>query len=408
MTAEGTGRGRNKLDVIIHRGAAQIGGCCTEIRTRTTRIFIDLGQELVKPGDTPRPLAIDGLTRGEPRCDGVFFTHYHGDHIGLYGDVLPGIPLYMGEAAKEIFETLQRRLSAVDEDVRANLPRLEAIRTFGANKTIRIGDIRITPYFTDHSAYDAYMFLMEAEGKRILHTGDYRMHGYLGKGVLPMLKTYVGQVDLLITEGTTLSRHDGSPETEQELKRQLSDYVRQYKRVFVLCSSTNIDRLAGLHAVARAAHRPFICDGYQKAVLDVVSRRGGPKSGLYNFDHVLTYGDNLIPLMEEKGFCMPIRANRRFRAILDRFYDEDTLLLYSMWKGYLDRETAISQLLAGRNWKYLHTTGHAAKDHIRAVCAAVKPRLGVVPIHTEAPRSFDEICAPYPVIHPSDGEGVSL
>ena len=45
----------------------------------------------------------------------------------------------------------------------------------------KIKEITITPYLIDHSAYGAYMFLIEIEGKRILHTGDFRNHGYKGK-----------------------------------------------------------------------------------------------------------------------------------------------------------------------------------------------------------------------------------
>lgn len=35
---------------------------------------------------------------------------------------------------------------------------------------IHIKDITVTPYIVDHSAYGAFMFLIETDGKRILHT----------------------------------------------------------------------------------------------------------------------------------------------------------------------------------------------------------------------------------------------
>ena len=50
---------------------------------------------------------------------------------------------------------------------------------------IIVGDIKVTPFYNCHSIYDSYMFLIEADGKRIWHTGDYREHGYLGKGLFP-------------------------------------------------------------------------------------------------------------------------------------------------------------------------------------------------------------------------------
>ncbi len=34
------------MEITIHRGTHQIGGCATEIRTKNTRIFIDFGTAL--------------------------------------------------------------------------------------------------------------------------------------------------------------------------------------------------------------------------------------------------------------------------------------------------------------------------------------------------------------------------
>ena len=64
------------------------------------------------------------------------------------------------------------------------------------------------------------MFLIEAEGKRILHTGDFRGHGYLSKGLLPTIQRYIGRGDLLIIEGTMLSRKDETILTEAALSQK--------------------------------------------------------------------------------------------------------------------------------------------------------------------------------------------
>ena len=37
--------------INIHRGLEQIGGCITEISTETSRVFIDMGQNLPGNGD---------------------------------------------------------------------------------------------------------------------------------------------------------------------------------------------------------------------------------------------------------------------------------------------------------------------------------------------------------------------
>ena len=42
------------------------------------------------------------------------------------------------------------------------------IKEFEQGKTYQIGDIKVTPYSVDHSAYDAHMFLVETSDKVIL------------------------------------------------------------------------------------------------------------------------------------------------------------------------------------------------------------------------------------------------
>lgn len=269
------------MQIVIHRGTHQIGGCCTEIRTDQARILIDFGDELPEPGQVSRPLELEGVTHGKPDCGGVFFTHYHGDHVGQLSRILPGIPLYMGEVAKEILSLYQQRVSA--HHPAATAETLAAIRPLHPLGRVRVGDMQVTPLAVDHSAYDAYMFLIEAQGKRILHTGDYRLHGFQGKGVLTALEKYVGQVDVLITEGTTLSRTGQKTVTEGDVEREAIGLLREHKYVFLLCSSTNIDRLAAFAAAAKKVGRLFVCDGYQKSVLDVVAQHGGKRSALYDF-----------------------------------------------------------------------------------------------------------------------------
>lgn len=394
------------MQIVIHRGAHQIGGCCTEVRTDQARILIDFGDELPEPGQVSRPLELEGVTHGKPDCGGVFFTHYHGDHVGQIGSILPGIPLYMGTAAKEIFSLYQQRVSA--HHPAATAETLAAIRPISPLGKVQAGNIKVTPLAVDHSAYDAYMFLVEAQGKRILHTGDYRLHGFKGKGVLTALEKYAGQVDVLITEGTTFSRAGQEAVTEGDVEREAIRLLREHKYVFLLCSSTNIDRLAAFFAAAKKAGRIFVCDSYQKSVLDVVTRHSGEKSPLYDFSRVLTYGQNLLPLMKEKGFCMPIRDGEWTRSLVEQFDPKESLFVYSMWTGYLEREPAFQALLDGKNSVILHASGHGSPEQVKAVCDVVRPRVGVIPIHTDAPEQLSKAVSPHPVITLDDGVAYEL
>lgn len=391
------------MNIVIHRGTHQIGGCITEIHTKNTRIFVDLGSEL--PGKDENilteTLKISGVTTGAKRCDGVLFTHYHGDHIGMLARVLPDIPLYMGSVAKEIFHILQKRL-------RNGIPNIvETINTFEQGKKFFIGDIAITPFSVDHSAFDAYMFMIEAEDKKILHTGDFRGHGFRGKALINLLEKYVGQVDVLITEGTTLSRNE-TTKSEHEVQKEAKVLLEKYKYVFVITASTNIDRLAAFHE-ATPIGKYFICDEYQFDVLKTVRKLAGHYSSLYEFKKALSYGKNLKNKMETRGFCLPVRSGQFFQEIMNYYKDkhnDDTLVIYSMWGGYLKQpNNSFNSLLDGFNHvAALHTSGHATKQCVIDVCNTVRPKKAVIPIHCEGPTLFDSLGIPYHVEHLADGQ----
>lgn len=349
---------------------------------------------------------VEGVTCGEKNCDAVFFTHHHGDHIGMLADILPGVPLYMGAAAKAIYLVLQKRLRS------GHVMVIESIKTFEPAEKIIVGDITVTPFMIDHSAYDAYMFLIESDGKKTLHTGDFRTHGFRGNKTIPMLKKYVGQVDVLITEGTALSRDDYVPKTEHELQSEIKVLLEQYKYVFVICSSTNIDRLASVNQ-ATPRGKYFLCDDYQKDVLEVAKEFGGQHSSLYAFEKVTTLGKNLEEKIEKQGFCMMVRSNRAFAKMMQQYkekYNARCLVIYSMWEGYLEQPgSPLKALMEGfQNIKHLHTSGHASKQAIIDVCNTVSPKEAIIPVHSEESRMLGALGLPFNIRTLKDGESYTL
>lgn len=67
------------MNIIIHRGAKQIGGCITEISTANCKILIDFGANL--PGSQKEELKDEQILTIAGNTDAVFYTHYHGDHV---------------------------------------------------------------------------------------------------------------------------------------------------------------------------------------------------------------------------------------------------------------------------------------------------------------------------------------
>ena len=379
------------MTITIHRGN-QIGGCITIIEHEGCKIIIDLGSNL--PGNKKKEYTeedVAELTRG---VNAIFYTHYHGDHTGLHHLVDPQIPQFMGAGAQEVMLCKYQALNA-RKDQSKQIESVKRMKSYTAGKPVEYDGsdkIKVTPYFVSHSAFDAYMFLIECDGLNILHTGDFRRHGYLGKGLFPMLNTFVRKVDILITEGTMLGRRQETVLREVDIKQNVIKALREHKYIFALCSSTDLDRLASFHDACRITHRGFFVDDYQQGVLDLFTKYAGKKSSLFNF----------CPLKGD-GFLMPIRSSAldKVQRILAKNFDEEPWLIYSMWSGYAEEGkeytneniVKIRSLFNGRildgTRDGFHTSGHADIATLEEVCQTVNPTIGVIPIHKDEHATYD-------------------
>lgn len=397
------------MKIRIHRGANQIGGCITEIQSeRGTRILIDLGHNL--PGESgvddkfDDPTNLSALLEG---ISGIIYTHNHGDHLGFYHLVPELIPQYIGQMSRDVVlnileETLNKanrsKRKSLIEEIEYKISRLKVFRTYVSGRAFSIGDIKITPFFVSHSAADSHLLLIECDGKRVVHTGDLREHGFLGKGLEKILRKYLTDVDVLIIEGTMLSRDDEHTRSESELQSMMADLMTQYKNVFVLCSSTNFDRLAGLHKVnAKFKGRPFVCDVYQNRQFKTLSSYSGTYSDLYLINDAVEMSLRKVSLhrkMVEKGFTMVVRDNPAFRKWISYLMllldPSQTVLVYSQYKGYLEEQSKLQEFvkLFGNNIAYVHTSGHATRKTLAKVCNLLNPKMAIIPIHKDSGSDF--------------------
>lgn len=402
------------MQITIYR-ATQIGGQITRISTAHASIIIDLGHNLPNHAEDEdaydNDRAIAEITKD---CSAILYTHYHGDHIGLFHHVPNNIPQYIGEVAKQVVCRKYKQLCclrapSLQQKYCRALTVASKMHTFHENQTLHFGDIIVTPYFASHSAYDAYMFLIEADGKRILHTGDFRGHGYLSKGLLPIIQKYIGQVDALIIEGTMLARKDETILTERALSQKAVELMKEHKYVFVHCSSTDMERLASFKNATRSMFpkRPLLADEYQKDILALFSETAGKKSPCFDFGKIYTYSEKnpkLKAWMQEKGFTMFIRASASFNRLLDLILpmlpvEGKPLLIYSMWDGYINRDDTRNEDYVYLQKRFaevvqLHTSGHATADTLRRVCELTNPRLAILPIHRDKGTDLSSIGIP--------------
>ena len=382
------------MEINIIRGQNQIGGSIIEISSKSTKIILDIGsnledKEIVVP-------EIDGLFKGKAKYDGVLISHYHSDHVGLATRILPEIQIYMGEKSYEIYKVSNEYMGK---------EYLKEPKIFKAEEEFFIGDIKITPYLCDHSAFDSYMFLLDCEGKRMLYTGDFRSNGR--KSFEPLLRK-LPKVDLLITEGTNLSNNKiGKINlTEKELEKKGIELLEgNDKPVFVLMAATNIDRIVTFYKIANATKRLFLLDTYAGQITATI---GGniPNSGTFSNVRMFLTNQNKYKILENyqknkigrKGivnsnFMMCVRNSMKqyLENYPEGFSFEGCTMFYSMWEGYKKQEN-IKEFLEFMEEKgvkiiSLHTSGHADEKDFDKLIKKVEPKI-IIPVHTENSEWF--------------------
>lgn len=385
------------MNIKIHRGENQIGGNIIEIATETTKIILDAGLEMKgKVGDH---FDLKGLFDFKG-YDAVFLSHYHKDHIGLAYKIHKGIPIYMGKSSFHI-------ITASD--------RYKGIKTFPVEGfmthrlPIQIGDMIITPFLCDHSAFDSYMILVESGGEKILYTGDFRGNGR--KQSQWLMEQLPNQVDVLITEGTTLSRSSRKNMTEQELEEKAVDlFGKTMGPIFVLQSSMNIDRIVTMYQGAKRVGRMMLQDLYLAEITSSIGKSiPNPKNfkdvkffivkrNLLNFFRYKMFREYHMKRISKEQvskakFLMCVRPSMLsdLVSLRGKMSFEGGLLVYSIWSGHKE-EKVVKAFLSkceemGLKIVTLHTSGHADWDTIKALIAHTNPSR-IMPIHTENPDWF--------------------
>lgn len=147
----------------------------------------------------------------------------------------------------------------------------------------------------------------------------------------------------------------------------------------------------------------------------------GINQGHPDFDSVFLthyHGDHL-GLIEQIPAEIPIYMGREALEVFAVYADRmktglaESILIYSMWDGYLDgRSPALSEFVRPfaetNRLRCLHSSGHATPRDIRAICDQIRPKIGVIPIHTERGGGLRTLGIACPVLNLHDREVLTL
>ncbi|MGE0157058.1 MAG: MBL fold metallo-hydrolase [Geobacter sp.] len=434
--------------VTIHRGTHEIGGSCIEVRHADTRMVLDIGMplldankerfdmreyqcmsgpELVAAGVLPNIRGFYRWDLDSKPVDALLISHAHLDHYGFAQYVREDVTCYLGEGTRQLMA-----LSALYSNQGWIPTRFAPI----TNTTpVTVGTIQFTPFLVDHSAFDAYAFLLEAEGKRLLYSGDFRDHGRKPHSIAKMMRSVPQGIDALLIEGTMLERDD-LPKTEQQIEDEFFRLCRSTsKMVLVAVSGQNVDRLVSIYRAAKRSNRMLVMDPYIANVLETLAVKARLPHPSPAFDDVKVYFPATITrklkrLGKEDQFIKYGRFKMTPQQLSDR--QSETVMLirpsvldyikklknidgakvvWSQWGGYLS-ESYNKKLLDfihehGMELITIHTSGHASVDTLRNLVESVRPKQ-VIPIHTNTPERFSQILNGIMVSAGNDGDEVSL
>jgi ribonuclease J len=386
------------VSLTIHRSAHSIGGNCIEIATSEgDRLILDMGRPLDAPPDAtgllPETLDVSS------KVDGVLISHPHQDHYGLLEEISEDWPVYCGEAAGKLIRLTS---SIFGKGIQSAFVHWES------GKPTVIGAFTVTPFLTDHSAFDAYMLQIDVAGKRLFYSGDFRIHGRKASLVERLMASPPSDIDVLLMEGTNLGS-DKPCMTENELEQDCVALFRQTAgRVFVSWSAQNIDRTVTLYRACKKTGRTLVIDLYTAEVMDILASHGKiPQPDWDGIKVVVTSSfarmykskgrEDFVSRMATHGIAARklVETSEKWvvmiRPSLIRDYEKAGVIpnandawSWGLWKGYLQSGDGkkIQQWFdnAGANAAHIHTSGHASPADLRAFAVAMKAKT-MVPIH---------------------------
>ena len=420
---------KKAIEFVIHRGSHQIGGNCVELATHNAGILIDCGLPLDYDEQDPeiQVKIHEDAKEWLSRCDAIFLSHYHADHYGLLDEAPKGTRVY---TTKETAE-LMKISGLLGEDLTARLD-IQPIED-----SVTVKDLRVTKYDVDHSAFGACAFFFEVCGKRILYSGDIRLHGK--KGVL--YKNLPQNVDYLFLEGTNLGkgvRQKTETAIENEFVKQFSSNPDSLHLVW--CSSQNIDRIVALYRACVRTNRVLGVDPYAAYALELAhqNRQSIPNKTFSNLEIYFPWSFTNWMVDKDRQLVLDLRrgATKLNQADLSE-HPSKYVLLYrpnligdlnryisntkvcltnSIWAQYWEQNktdiNCLKEWLAEKpelrmKLRDIHTSGHADVASLQKIVEHVQPKC-IVPIHTEMPDKYKMLFPSYSVLNVTNETPIDL
>ena len=436
----------NKTEITFYRGCHGMG-ICIEVKYDKDRVIFDFGAPFepfseVYDGTVKHRIinrvkdaillhkacVIDGIYAKKDLQDldikpyeesdlntAILICHLHLDHMSEIDKVHPNIPVYISEDGLKMN-------SLIDEMEDNTIYRNYS--SFRYNESFTVGQIRITPYFSDHSCTGSASFLIQTPDNNIVYTGDIRFHGTNRDVAFKSIENIAqNHVDLLIIDSTASSPSEFEYDDklleeyrkpskeilkgcvlEQDLYDEVYDNLKDFDGIGVInISPRDINMLKNMYDTAIKLNRIAVYEPYYANILYKIS---GYKPLVLEPETSKPYIDLLrnelefITIDEIRKNPYKYIVQNDYRNILNLtdfdgingkyfHYFGDPLVQgtkqYQIMLNFLDK----------LKWEYhsscsLYSFSHSYPNHLAWVVDTIKPS-SVVAVHSKHPENFNPV-----------------
>ncbi|GEM_PF-6406894 len=274
----------------FYGGAGTIGGNMVQVVAGGVSVLLDLGksydaydrffgmgyrnypiemEDLILSSLLPQELAgnffMDKREQepsGESPIETVFISHAHLDHSWFLPLVREDVSVYMNKVAYLVYKAALGRpkqgRSVVDRNIPSGLPEFSNVNLLTTKSKgmgrLELGELKVYYGPVDHSVPGAYAYALEHEGRLLLYTGDFRLHGVFterARSFFDVLEDLRRDFEkfILVTEGTNWGSEEpflNEKQVEHSVRELLRRHYRSFRVAVALVSPNDADRVREL------------------------------------------------------------------------------------------------------------------------------------------------------------------
>jgi ribonuclease J len=382
------------LEIVPLGGLGEFGRNLLWLRSAESSLLVDIGVSF--PDET-----FPGIDRIAPdlsalagaRIDAVLLTHGHEDHIGALGLLreISAAPVY---GFPFTLALARRRLEE------AGAP-LEALIEARPRESVEAGEFRFSFFRVSHSVPDSAAILIEAGGRRIFHSGDFKLDPDPPDGettdVEGIAEAAAAGIDLALVDSTNAER-PGRAQSERVAGEGLAAAFSQApRRILLTTFSSHVARISqAVESALRLRRSVGFLGRSLRTVVDVAQRlrRFSLPSG------AVVGSQDLAGFPPERLLCLVSGSQGEafsalYRLALDEHVDlkllPEDLVIFSARTipGHERSVNRVTDHLVRRGARVLreteppvHVSGHAHREDIADWLKLVRPK-AVLPVHGE-------------------------